>query len=351
MAEKRSSFKNLLTSIPKTEIHLHLEGLASPDTIWKLIQKHKVQVPGVSTKKDLIEKYNVTSLDEFINLFIDVIQNCFQEENDLEYLFVDAKNYLKRNNIVYAEIFFAPSKFLLNGLSFDEMMKILDKGAATLLEEENITIKFLIDVSRTIGVENAEKNLELTLSNRPDSVIGIGLGGAERRGPAREFQKIFEKAKKNKLHVVAHAGEDIGPESIWEAITLLHVSRIGHGISAVQDRKLMDYLRDHKIPLEICPTSNIFTQRYVKKIEEHPIKPFYDHGIQVTVNTDDPSLFQVDLIEEYLKLYNCGMFNEDEIVDIVKKGIEATFLTKPEKKKLLAAVDEKTVHYAESRRK
>jgi adenosine deaminase len=344
MSENRSRFENIVTSIPKTEIHLHLEGLATPDTIWKLIQKNKVHVPGVSTKKDLIEKYNVTSLDEFIKLFIDVIQNCFQEVNDLEYLFVDAKNYLKRNNIVYTEIFFAPSKFLLNGLAFEGMMKILDKGAKTLFKEEKISIRFLIDVSRTIGVENAEKNLELTLNNRPDSVIGIGLGGAERRGPAREFQKIFEKARKNNLHVVAHAGEDIGPESIWEAINFLHVSRIGHGISAIQDKKLMDYLRDHKIPLEICPTSNIFTQRYVKKIEEHPIKPFYDHGIEVTVNTDDPSLFQVDLIEEYMKLYTCGLFNEDEIIDIIKKGIEATFLPEPEKKKLLKAVSEKTVH-------
>lgn len=324
-------YKKILLSIPKTEIHLHLEGMASIDTIWSLIQKHKLEIPGINNRDDIIKRFQVNNLDEFIDLFLNVIQNCYREEIDLTLQMNDAREYLKRNNIIYTEIFFAPSKFIMNGFSFDIMMRNLDQSAKKIRKKDGIDIKFLIDVSRSFGPENAMNNLNLVLKHRKPSIIGIGLGGAESKGPAEDYKEVFKMAKNAGLKVVAHAGEDVGPESIWSSIKDLQVSRIGHGISAIQDEKLMDYLKETQLPLEICPMSNIFTKKYVTSYKDHPIRKFYDRGMFVTVNTDDPTIFGIELIDEYLNLLENDIFSLTEIFDLIKKNLYATFLTIPEK--------------------
>jgi len=326
------SFKQLINDIPKAEIHLHLEGLISVDTIWKLVQENDLDFEGSDSKENIKKRFNVKSLDEFINLFLSVIQASFKKEQDIIHLITDAQNYLVRNNIVYTEIFFAPSKFIQSGFSFSHMADILEAGAKKLYEESNITVKYLIDVSRTFGLENAENNLSLLLENQRSSIIGIGLGGSESSGPAKEFQSVFERAIENNLKVVAHAGEDVGPESIWDSLNLLKAERIGHGISAIQDQKLIDFLKDKQIPLEICPTSNLFTRKYVSSIDEHPIKEFYNQGLNVTLNSDDPTLFSSDLVDEYNLLFENGIFSEKEILDIMKNTVFSSFADKKQKK-------------------
>ncbi len=330
----KQEIRKIITALPKTEIHLHLEGLVSVDTLWKLKTKHNLSLPGIKTKADLYNRFKVKSLNEFIDLFINVIQSSFQAEEDILFLIEDARDYLKRNNIVYAEIFFAPSKFVRNGFSFPKMLEILDAGAKSLKEEENLDIKYLIDVSRTFGPENAMHNLNQTLNNRKDSIIGIGLGGSEDKGPAQDYKKVFKKARKHNLHVVAHAGEDIGPDSIWHAIKDLKTERIGHGISAVQDASLMNYLTKSKIPLEICPKSNIFTGRYVSSYKNHPIRRFFDQGIHVTLNTDDPTIFGVELIDEYMNLLTEEIFTFNELITILKNTLFASFLEDSRKKEI-----------------
>jgi len=198
-------------------------------------------------------------------------------------------------------------------------------------KEDGIDIKFLIDVSRSFGPENAINNLNLILKHKKPSIIGIGLGGAESKGPAAEYKEVFELARNAGLKVVAHAGEDVGSESIWSSIYDLQVSRIGHGISAIQDTKLMDYLKETQIPLEICPMSNIFTKKYVSSYKDHPIRQFYDHGMYVTVNTDDPTIFGMELIDEYFNLLDNDIFTLEEIFDLIKNNLYATFQTTPEK--------------------
>jgi len=331
---------SILSHIPKTEIHLHLEGLASVETIWSLMNKHSLSVEGIQTKDDLIHRFAVKSLDEFISLFINVIQNCFQEESDLDLLMTDAQAYLKRNNIAYAEIFFAPSKFLLNGFSFKEIVQKLDAGAKAISTHDKREIRFIIDVSRSYGPENAMINLDHTLGAKKPSILGIGLGGSEIQGPAEEYTAVSEKAIANGLHVVAHAGEDVGPASIWNTLKYLKPERIGHGISAIQDKKLMDYLEEKQIPLEVCPTSNIFTGRYVSSYADHPIREFYDHGMMVTVNTDDPTIFGVELNREYANLIEHGIFTHEETRTLLKNGLYATFMPKSQKDALWKSMED-----------
>lgn len=345
MSSGTYSFNQLIKEIPKAEIHLHLEGLISVDTIWKLIKENKLQFEGIDSKANLKKRFAVKSLDEFIDLFINVIQASFIKEQDIVYLIEDLHEYLKRNAIVHAEIFFACTKFLQSGFNFSHMADILDFGAKKILEESGITVRYLIDVSRTFGPENAENNLDYVLENPRESIIGIGLGGAESSGPAEDYKKVFERARKNKLKVVAHAGEDVGPESIWNALKELNAERIGHGISAIEDKDLMEYLKSNNIPLEVCPTSNLFTRKYVSKIEEHPIKAFYDYGINVTLNSDDPTLFGSELTEEYIMLKDQGIFTDEELFDIIKKTIFASYLPDKRKKEIWSEAENLITRY------
>jgi adenosine deaminase len=333
--QKKSStvkdFTDVIRQIPKAEIHIHFEAMAKPETMWRLIEKHRIEIDGVGSITDLREKLKINSLEEMMWVYINVLQRCIQSDSDLELIIEDAAEYFVRNNIIYAEIFFSPSTFLSNGLYFDKMIDRLEAGKSRIAKE-GVEVNYIIDVSRTFGPKNAMNNLNLTLAHRKECIIGIGLGGSESQGPAKDYTPVFAKARKNNLRVVAHAGEIIGPESIWDTIRELKAARIGHGISAIQDDELMDYLREHKIPLEICPTSNIFTRKYVTSYEDHPIKQFFDRGIFVTLNTDDPSFFNIELIDEYLNLFDRGIFDQSEILQIMRNNIFATFLP-PERKK------------------
>ncbi len=325
LPDEAGDYREFLRAVPKTEIHLHLEGLASRQTIWNLITKHRIPIAGVNTPEDLDRRFQVKSLPEFIDLFLNVIQNSFRDEDDVRLLIDDARDYLARNNIVYAEIHFAPSAFLRIGHRFDRLVSVLDQGAAALAKDGR-EVRFLIDVSRTFGVDNAMRNLELTLDHRVPAIIGIGLGGQEASGPAREFVPVFERARAAGLHVVAHAGESVGPESVRDAVEILGAERIGHGVSAILDPSVMDLLVRRRVPLEVCPSSNLFTGHYAKTLREHPIRAFYDHGLIVTLNTDDPTIFGVDLVDEYARLVDAGIFDEARTLQILGNGIAATFL-------------------------
>jgi adenosine deaminase len=327
----RQQVRELIQAIPKTEIHVHLEAMATADTIWRLIERHKLSIEGITSKADLLARFKVTSLDAFVDLFINVIQNCLRTGEDLDLVLADARDYLVRNNISYAEVFLAPSKLLMNGLAFPTIAARLDEAMDSIKARHGVHVRFLVDVSRSYGVENAMRNLELTLANPARSIIGIGLGGSEASGPAKEYAGVFAKAVDAGLHVVAHAGEDIGPESIWDALRFLKATRIGHGISAIQDERLMQYLKEKQIPLEICPTSNLFTGRYVTRLADHPIRAFFDRGLKVTLNTDDPSIFATELVDEYVGLTEGDFFKVGELVSLVKNGLYATFLPEAEK--------------------
>lgn len=182
-------------------------------------------------------------------------------------------------------------------------------------------------------------NYELLNQFPCEDIIGIGLGGAESKGPAKDFAPVYERALKEGWHAVVHAGEDVGPESIWDSINYLHAERIGHGITAIQDEKLMEELKKTKLPIEICITSNTFTKKIVQKAKDHPVRAFYDKGIAVNINTDDPVFFKTTLLDELWICHKDLNFTMDEIKDLVKNSFLQSFMSDSEKKKAAAAVD------------
>ncbi len=337
----KSAFYALLKSIPKSELHLHAEGIISIDTVKKFLKRNKK--PG-SGEKVLNKLFRYNSLKEFIHSFL-FIQNLFEKPSDFEVLFDDVSKYLVSNGIAYCELFFAPSSFVQKGLDFEDIINVISKNIEEIKSRHNIIVKIIIDISRTFGVQNAANNLNLVEKYRNKNIIGIGLGGDELKGPARDFKDLFQTARKSGLHTVAHAGEDDGPHSVWDALLILKAERIGHGISSIQDVKLIEYLKEHNIPLEMCITSNLFTKKIVKKIEDHPVRKLYEKGVLVTINTDDPTFFHINIIDEYWSLYTKLNFSLEEIKCLIINGFKAAFLSENEKKDYIRKVEAKWAEY------
>ena len=325
---EKEAFYTFLKAIPKAEIHLHIEAVISRDSIKALSRKKN----GTEmTDAELDRLFSYEDLNGFIAAFLEV-QNMFSEVADFDLVFADLRQYLADNGIAYAEVFFAPSAFVKKGFDYGDIMANFDRNIAKIKAETGVDVKVLVDVSRTFGLENAEKNLDMLLAHRIPAVIGIGLGGAESKGPCKDFGPVFERARANGLKTVAHAGEDVDAWSIRDALDVLHAARIGHGITAIQDEALMERLKDERIPLEVAPTSNVFTKKYVPSFEQHPIRAFFDRGLLVTVNTDDPLFFKVSLLDEYWNLHSRLHFAEDDIKQLVLNGFAASFLPDDEKK-------------------
>jgi adenosine deaminase len=337
----KEAFYELLRLIPKSEIHLHAEGMISTDTVNRFIKRKNISV---NPARDLKKLFSYNSLKDFINSFL-TIQNLFDEPADFEILFDDVADYLTSNNIIYCELFFAPSSFVQKGINFSDMTDVMSKKIDEIKSKYGITVKIIIDISRTFGVENAAHNLELAGRYKNSHIIGIGLGGDEMKGPAQNFKNIFEKAREMGFHTVAHAGEDEGPKSIWDALLLLKAERIGHGITSIEDPELIKYLKENSIPLEICITSNVFTKKVVKRIEDHPVRELYDRGVMVTINTDDPTFFHTTTLDEYWKLYDRLHFSLDEIKNIINNGFNACFLDEASKKKYINSAEESWNEY------
>ncbi len=323
-----------IASLPKTEIHLHIEACVGSKSYHELMDKH--EIPHDEKTMALTDFSKIGSLTSMIESFF-FVQSFFREPEDFLHVVKDVIAYAERNNIYYIEAFASPSMVLNRGLiSFEEMFSTLVSGFDEAEKSTGIDVRLLVDVSRSFGKQNAMTNLEHTLgflkTHPSRRILGIGLGGQEIGHPCREYNEVFARARKAGLHVVAHAGEEVGPESIWEAIDLLKAERVGHGTSAIQDEKLMKRLAKGRIPLEICPTSNVITRKYVPELAKHPIRRFFDEGLMVTVNTDDPVLFSVELNEEYERVATQIGFSRDEIVTLVKNNLMSTFLSDSEKK-------------------
>ena len=296
---------SFITAIPKTEIHLHIEATVSSDSYHRLMDKY--EIPHDETTNRLTDFSKIESLTSMIESFF-FVQSFFREPEDFLLVVSDVVDYAKRNNIYYMEVFASPSMILNRGLiSFDAMFETLVSGFDAAAKNSGVDVRLIVDVSRSFGPGNAMKNLDLLrtfMKRHPtDRILGVGLGGQEVGNPCADYKEVFAKARKSGLHVVAHAGEEVGPESMWEAINDLKAERIGHGTSASQDQKLLDYLKESQLPLEVCPTSNVITKKYVSKYSEHPMRAYFDSGINVTVNTDDPILFSIELNQEYLNVY------------------------------------------------
>ena len=336
MASHRVS--DFIASLPKTEIHIHAEATVSFDSYSILNQKYKsdTSLKGPADFRKLLE---MDSLGVMLKNFF-YLQSLFRTSEDFLYIVKDVESYARRNNISYLELFVAPSMVLKQGdVDFAGIMDPLVEGFTALAAQGGPDVRLLIDVSRSFGRDNAARNLSLLLAymaqRASDRILGIGLGGQEIGNPCIAYKDVFAMAREAGLHTVAHAGEEVGPESIKDAVLQLGAERIGHGTSAIQDPWLMDLLKERSIPIEICPTSNVVTGKYVRRYDEHPIKDFLSRGLVATLNTDDPVLFDIELTEEYRRASEKIGIDDDGILKLLRNGVKASFMDEKRKAEAL----------------
>lgn len=317
--------KSQFDSVPKIENHLHLEGAIPHETLWQLIQKYGGDKT-VTNYELLKEKFMFRNFNHFLETWL--WKNTFiREYEDFTFISDAVLKDLVRQNIKYAEIFISPSEFR----NTMKTQKIIEAISKSIIGNTEIRVSLIVDLVRNLGPENAMKTLNEINEVKDMGIIGIGLGGAEKEYPPELFIDVFEKAREFGFKTTAHAGEAAGPESIWGAIRKLRADRIGHGTRAVEDPELMKYLAANKIPIELCPLSNLRT-RVIDSIEDHPVRTFIEIGIPISINTDDPKMFGNSLAEEYQTLRDSFNFSEAAIQNIIRDSIQTTWLDDNEKK-------------------
>jgi adenosine deaminase len=314
--------------IPKVENHLHLEGAIPYETLWQLITKYGGDVT-VNNLDQLREKFEYRDFNHFIEMW--VWKNQFLREYEDFVLISEAVfSDLEKQNVKYAEIFISPSLFK----SRLSVQRIVEAISQSIPKVSGIKIKLIVDLVRDYGPD-AEITTLFEINEVKDlGIIGISIGGTEHKYPPGLFSDLFEQARKFGFMTTAHAGEASGPESIWSAIKDLKVDRIGHGTRAIEDSKLLGYLSEHKLPIELCLLSNSCT-KVINSIEEHPVKTFIEKGIPISINTDDPKMFGNSLVEEYQTLKDVFKYTNEEIHNIILNSIDTMWLDENEKKELI----------------
>jgi adenosine deaminase len=331
--------KNLLVEyqkLPKVELHLHLEGAIPLPTLLHLIQNSSINGP--KTLEELQNYFQYRDFRHFIQLWC--WKNQFiTKEADFKLIAQEVLKSLAQDNIRYVEAFASPGDFWKQGLSVEGIISQLLEGIHEAEQTCGIKCNLIIDLIRDHGPDRGNLYLDAILkhfakaSKNTPSVIGIGLGGSEAEHPPAPYAHIYEKARGSGLKTVAHAGEAAGPKSIWETITQLKPERIGHGVRAIEDTHLMEYLTETQIPLEVCPISNLRTGIY-STLTAHPLPKLHRAGVFTTINSDDPVMFNTTLSGEYAALTEEQLLSKEELRKIALQGIEASFLAKQEKAKL-----------------
>ncbi|MFC2157658.1 adenosine deaminase [Acidobacteriota bacterium] len=322
------------SKLPKVELHIHLEGAIPHDALFELIQKYGGD-PSVPDVAALARRFEYKNFAQFIEAWS--WKNQFlREYEDFSHIAELTAQDLANQNIRYAEMFFSPSLFVQYGLEVQELTHAVRIGLSRVPE---IEIALIADLVRNYGPESEMTTLKKLNEVKGEGVIGIGIGGSEHEFPPEPFKFLFDEARLMDFHINAHAGEAAGPESIWGAIRHLHIERIGHGTRALEDPELMDYIGAHKIPIELCPGSNVCTG-VVGSISEHPIREYFKGGLIISVNTDDPKMFGTALDKEYeLLVQECG-FSRQEIFRLILLGIESSWLSANRKQSLAASFEE-----------
>lgn len=317
--------------MPKIELHVHLEGAFTHEFLFELIQKYGGD-PNVNSIEDLEKKFEFKDFPHFIDTWF-WKNKFFRQPKDFEDCTYTTLKNLHEQNVVYVEAFYSPWDFLDNDIRVEEITEATLSGVRRAQEEFGIRCALIADIIRDLGAETASERVRQVLPYKDQGVIGIGLGGSEQKYPPELFADAFKLARNYGLHVVAHAGEAAGPESIWAAIDALRVERIGHGVRAIEDKNLIDALADMRIPLEICVTSNIKTGVF-PDYQEHPLRDLCKNDLLITINSDDPTMFGSSLTDEFCILHDELKFSIKEINQLVLNAVESTFLEKEDKEAL-----------------
>ncbi len=324
-----------IVRMPKVELHLHLEGTIMPRTLLELAQRNQVEIPARDVE-GVEQLFRYRNFGEFLTVYMALVRAIVYGE-DFERLAYEAGMMLAAQQVYYAEVMLSPMQHLLRGMDMHEALAGTIAGFRQVERETGLLVRLGLDYGRQYGPELAWQVLEIAQATMAEGVVAWSIGGNEIGHPPEPFAEVFAAARKAGLRLMAHAGEVVGPASVWGAVEALRVERLGHGIRSVEDPALVRYLREKKVVLDVCPTSNLRTGA-AESWQRHPLRILYDAGVCVTLNTDDPTFFHTTLIDEYRKAVCYFGFNADDLCRLVLNAISAAFLPPPEQALLLQRV-------------
>ena len=314
-----------VATLPKAELHLHLEGSIQPSTVCALTARHGVTV----TEQEVRRRYAYQNFVEFLETF-KWVTSFLRDPQDYALITRDLAEYLLSQRVIYAEITISVGVMQLRKQRPESNFEAI-LAAAEPFESRGLRMNWIFDAVRQFGAEAASRVVEAAKDCASKSIVALGIGGDELSVPTKEFRPVYDQAAALGLHRLIHAGEIGGPAKIREAVELLGVERIGHGIAAINDPALMDLLADRRIPLEICPQSNLRTgalalqlRRADARMEDHPLPALFRHGIPIVLSTDDPAMFHTALHEEYEHAHQLGM-TENELLRLAQMSFDFAF--------------------------
>ena len=322
---------NSTHQIKKAEIHIHLEATITPDLCRKFASKNNVNLPN-----DIFGSkyaYEWTDFYDFIKKY-DLVTSVINTPEDYKELTYAYLKDCALNNVIYVEAMISSTHAKLKGMTYDSFLQGVLDASQEAENDFGIVSRFIMNGIRHLGAESVHITAEEVLNNPYPSLVGFGLAGDELHFPPSLFIKTFDMLKEAKLPITVHAGEWDGPENIRNAINLLHASRLGHGVRAIEDPNLIKEIIEKNIVLETCPTSNIATKIY-NNYEEHPVKKLFDQGVKITVNSDDPPFFNASISGEYEVMFNLGL-SEKDLTSLTHNAIKYSFCDQSTKDRLLA---------------
>ncbi|MBV9574956.1 MAG: adenosine deaminase [Acidobacteriales bacterium] len=328
----REPAKNFIRTLPKAELHLHLEGSIYPETMVELSARHgrRRSIPEIE------QLYRYSDFSGFLMAFKEVT-GMLQTPEDYELIVYRLMERLAAETVLHAEVYVSVGVCLWRKQDFDAIFEGLERGRERGASDFGVSILWIFDAVRQFGAMAAREVFEIAARYRDRNVVAVGIGGDEQKAPPEIFRDEYRFAAEHELRLTAHAGEAAGPESIWGALNL-GAERIGHGLTAALDPELIEELATRQVPVEVCISSNLRTG-CCRTLAEHPVRNYFDHGLKVVLNTDDPALFNTSLSHEFQLAQGSFGFSDEHLRELARNSFEASFLPAEGKLKFLNFFD------------
>ncbi|MEU6076530.1 adenosine deaminase [Micromonospora sp. NPDC047074] len=326
-----------IAGLPKVELHVHHVGSASPRIVAELAARHEGRSPVPADPAALADYFAFRDFAHFIEVYLSVV-DLIRDQEDVWILTHEVARELARQQVRYAELTVTPYSHVRRGIPAPAFCEAIEDARRRAEADFGIELRWCFDIPGEAGLPAAEETLRISLEERPEGLVSFGLGGPEIGVPRPQFKPYFDQARAAGLRSVPHAGETTGPQTVWDALRELGAERIGHGISAARDPELLAHLAEHRIGMEVCPTSNVRT-RAVASIEEHPLRQLVDAGLLVTINSDDPPMFGTTLNDEYAvaaRLLDAGPAG---LAALARDAVTASFLEPAGKRRITDEID------------
>jgi len=327
---------DFIRGLPKAELHLHLEGTVDPPTLSELSRRHPTPLTTennrysniadsgrIFSEEEASALYNYTNFAGFLLAFKAVTERL-RTADDYELVAYRMVQKLAAQGVRRVEVYLSVGVVHWRGGDFPPLFEGLERGRERGERDFGVSVSWIFDAVRHFGVDEARRVVDEAIRLKSRNVVGIGLGGDERKAPPDQFREVYQLARDHGLRLTVHAGETVGPESIWGALRELNADRIGHGLHAIDDPELVRYLAEHQVPVEVCISSNVLTG-CCTSLEQHPVRKLFDAGVLVTLNTDDPEMFHTTLNREYQIAKQVFGFTDDELRQLAENSFRASF--------------------------